>query len=213
VILVESVVYNTPPQSEAMMNPTDTNILQACRHLALESFGTAYIFEQRSKKTRNKLKLLTFFGLAGPLATGAVAGSFGLKSPFTSNVLILAGVVAIIQALISLWAIVDHWDNEQAYAVESMVVNHKLAAKFKKLADSAPADIQNQFDVLEAEYRGREESDKKQGVTEEEARMGLRAALRQTQSKCARCGEIPWSMKATNCDVCGKFKMKRGLFR
>lgn len=171
----------------------------------IETFGTGYIFRRRADAARRKLRWLAFMGIAVPLSVGGVVTSFGANSPALPYVLALAGVLGIAQLVMSAWALSAKWDDTLAYSLESTTDNNRLATAYDKLAKSPPPDAATRFEVLEAENAARDASDLKQGVSEREHRMGMRAALRQFKQACDTCKKVPTSMEPTNCDTCGNF--------
>ena len=46
-------------------------------------------------------------------------------------------------------------------------------------------------------------------LSDEEKRMGMRSGLRNSQRACVECKKIPTSMESTECNVCGKYKIRR----
>lgn len=184
----------------------DNEVLRKdCWIQAIYTFGTAYIFEQRQHKFRKYLRGITFLGIAVPLSVGGVVGSFGINSRFLPYLLGVAGVLGVVQLILSLWAIVAKWDDELAYSLESMTDNNRLSAGFERLGKISPSDIKLRFEILQAENQARINSDNKQGINDKEKRMGMRASLRQFQKECSGCGLKPTSMVASDCDVCGNF--------
>ena len=53
----------------------------------------------------------------------------------------------------------------------------------------------------------REAQDNKQSISEAEKRAGMRASLRQLQKECVNCKTIPISMIASDCPICGRFRI------
>jgi mobilome CxxCx(11)CxxC protein len=118
----------------------------------------------------------------------------------------------MVQLIASIWSLTNRWDDDFGYALESLSANRILYDKFRQLASDPPAtiaDAKTQFQLLNTENSARSSLDEKQGVTEDEKRMGMRAALRQLQKQCTACGQVPTSMTSTQCDVCGNFKPRR----
>lgn len=178
-----------------------------CWNKAFYTFATARIFEKRASRLRLPLRLLTFLGIAVPLALGGTIASFGLDFKYFELIIIITGILSITQLIGSLWALVAKWQDEYAYSLESIVVNYGLFNNYKELGENPPQleEFKIKMNLLDTENRVREESDLKRGISEKRKRMGHRAALRQFQRVCVACGKIPTSMKATDCDVCGKF--------
>ena len=176
---------------------------------AFESFGTAYIFERRAAKYRQRLTVLNFLGIVVPLVLGGTVATFGTNiKPFFIAAL---GIVSIFQLIGSAWSLNAKWDDAYADARESMVANIKLRRQYEQFGRNPPTDATEfklRFEVLEAVANQQEEDDLKQGVSDQERRMGMRAALRQYQKRCIRCDRIPSSMQPSNCEVCGNFSRR-----
>jgi mobilome CxxCx(11)CxxC protein len=179
-----------------------------CAESALRCFGTAYIFERRAIPIRKRLRWLTFLGIAGPAALGAVVATFSLGKAALAISVGLVGIIGIGQLILSIWALVAKWDDGLAYYTESKSANYRLADEYAKLMKAqclAPQEFDMQFKQLETEGRLRTELDQRQDITDQEKRMGMRAGLRQYQRACAGCKTVPVSLRATECEICGKF--------
>ena len=193
------------------MRSTD-NIIQTCRQESLLCLGTSAVFERRAKTLRNRLRSLTFLGIAVPSVVGAAFMAFGAKSSLTGALLGLASLLGLVQVIGSIWSLTYRWDDDFAYAMESMSANRSFHEKFKSLADNLPSSAEEadfKFEILQTESNSRSEADMKQHVTEDEKRYGLRAALRNLHSACTQCKQIPTSLTPSNCDICGNFRLGR----
>lgn len=186
-------------------DPQTNAIRQECWRRAVEAFGTAHIFEDRARSNRCKLRLLEFSGLAVPLLVGVAVLAFGLEAEFLDEAVTAAAIAAGLQLVVTLWALVAGWDDEFGYAKESAADNHRLSKLFAKLARTDPDDLETQFEIRDAEYTAREQSDYQRGITEKEKRKGMRAGLRRFQRQCSACGEVPESLEPSDCSVCGNF--------
>jgi len=112
----------------------------------------------------------------------------------------------------SIWALSYRWEDGFAYALESLSANRTLFEKYAALARNpplSPEEAEQLFNLIKVEDQARSSLDEQQGISGEEERMGMRAALRQLEKPCAGCGEVPISLSPSDCDVCGKFKMRR----
>lgn len=187
---------------------TDVDIRNKCWDEAVYCFGTASVFEKRSRAYKRRLQWLTFLGLAVPLAVGGIVMSFGVDSPYIVLVIALASLLGLAQLILSLWSLVAKWDDMFAYSVESCSDNYRLSDLFKSLAQfENPNSLEhlNRYELLQTENRMRSGRDSQQTLSDREKRMGLRAALRQFQRTCVACKLVPVSMKSSKCDVCGNF--------
>ena len=191
---------------------TEVEILrQKCWDRALQTHGSAHVFELRSNRFRNRLRILTFFGIAVPATIGSVVLS-SKNADLSAVLLFIAGFLGLVQLIGSIWSLVSHWDESYSYARESLTSNYQLSNKYQKLAENPPSDpavLQLQFDLLEKEDQFRYAQDSKQGISEEEKRLAMRAGLRQFQRPCTQCSTVPSSLEPTDCGVCGDFKRRR----
>lgn len=178
-----------------------------CWIQAVETYGTAYIFQEKAKKWLLALQILDFYALVLPISVGAIVISFGADVLWLPLVLLIVGALGVIQLVAFLWAIVMNWQNKHAYAVESAADNWRLSEDFKQLGEKPPArgEFESRYDLLSKEHQIRTSRDEHFGMSQKEKRQGMRAALWQFGRKCGGCGVAPTSMKATNCDVCGNF--------
>lgn len=175
---------------------------------AYDAYGTAWVFEGRSRRLRDRLNFVNYAGIATPLLVGATVLSFGVKTDILPMMLTIVGIVGILQLLISLWSIIAKWVEGHAYSVESMLANNRLAARFEDLASNPPDDydkFKERYDRIVVEDDHRRDLDMKWNVTEREKRSGTRYTLRRFKLRCEGCGKVPTSMVASKCDVCGNF--------
>jgi len=178
---------------------------------ALHCFATAHVFEVRANILRQRIRMLTFLGLVVPGVVGLTFTSFGANSRLTTTLVVLGSILLILQFIGSMWSLVQGWDANFAYALESMSANRSFYERFKDLScdtlEEREADLR--YQLLQRESQARSKEDEKQGFTENEKRMGMRAGLRHLQRECAACHQVPTSMTPTNCDVCGNFRVPR----
>lgn len=178
------------------------------RKNAYHAFATAKVFERRLKKLRRQLKWLSFLGLIAPVLVGGVVLSFGSQSPAFDWLVVAAGTVIVVQAVISLWSLVADWEDHYRYSVESMAANYRLFEEWDELARVPPDDTDDfhaRVTGAKREMVGRLHQDYKWGPKDWEIRRGMRAALREKGAECVSCGEVPYSMRSTSCPVCGRF--------
>lgn len=183
-------------------------IRQQCWKEAKDCFATANIFEKRILKLRKLRRAIVFLGVIIPVVIGSIVIAFGADFDLLPYFIIGAAILGIIQIVLSVWAIIAKWDETFEYAIESTIANYDLADRYRKLAKNPPSEIdpfEKAFNLLEVENKSRTAQDNKQSINEKEKRYGMRATLREFQVKCSGCGEIPTSMKPTDCDICGNF--------
>jgi len=134
--------------------------------------------------------------------------AFGTDSKLVVPLLTIASILGLIQLIGSIWSVTARWDDNFGYALEARSANRLLFEKYRALAESPPRtdkEATTQYSLIESECNARTNEDEKQSISEDEKRMGMRAALRQLRKQCAGCGNVPSSMEPTECDVCGKF--------
>ncbi len=184
---------------------------RACHDSALRCFGTAYIFECRAAPLRVALKLLAFSSLAGPVSIGALVVSVGASSRLLPLGIGIASFLSFAQILLSLWALVSHWQENLSYCLESKADNYRLAEKFVALGNNTRhSDGQwcTEYAVLEALGGDRQQLDLHHDITNEEKQMGMCAGLRQYQRECASCKKVPKALATSACPTCGQFKRR-----
>lgn len=192
-----------PSESE-----TATILRTHCWNRAIESFGTSYIFQHRIRGPQRGIRWLTYLGLGVPLAIGLVVIGFGTDDRSLPYLLWIAGILLLVQGLLALWALVAKWSDTVESGLLSMTENNRLANRYKEIGERWPTDSPGKVTVLDAEYQVRTETDLRQGVSDQEKRMGLRAGLRQFQRACVGCSLVPNSMNPTECGVCGNFSRR-----
>lgn len=203
------------------MNPENEQdrydaLRRRCWDSAVHCFGTSQIFLSRSKRLTRNLRLLTYLGLAAPLAVGTIVAAFGLQSTIAPLALAIAAVVGIFQVIVFAWSVVFSWVDRNVYAKESAVANDDLSNRFSRLGATPPStlhEMQAAVDIVETEDKLRRQRDSEAHMSEAENRMGMRAGLRQFQRSCIACGEVPTTMTSTDCDVCGRFALKNRMAR
>ncbi len=172
---------------------------------AAQAYGTGYVFESRARKLGRRIRGLTGLGILVPLAVAGVVLAFGVGSRTIPYVLTIASLLGIVQLIGSGWALVARWQESLTYSQESASDNYRLSEQYRKLANDPPGDARARFEILEAAYQARCDSDYKQEVREREKLKWLRAALLRFGRECAACKVVPASMQSTSCGVCGNF--------
>lgn len=191
-----------------MTNQIASEKRRDCADSALKCHGTAYIFEKRAAKIRTKVITLSFLGIAAPASVGAIIGTYNLDIKDIQLFLFIAGTIAIIQLIFSIWSLVSGWDRNLSYYLESKAANYRLASQYDRLSKTttlSPHDFEVEFQVLHREAEFRANLDNQHDITDKEKRMGMRYGLRQYQRPCVGCKQTPTTMKATDCGICGNF--------
>lgn len=181
-----------------------------CWDGALHAYATSYIFQRRALTLGARLNWVTYIGFVVPMIVRLLVLSYGhFKS--LPTIIVVASALGIGQVVISLWSVIGGWVAGYSYATASAAANSRLALRYEELASNPPGDpsvLQHEYEKLAVRDEDRQEQDYQQGVRESEKRMGMRAALRKYQRKCVACGEVPSTMRPTDCGVCGKFRQR-----
>ena len=184
-------------------NPGDA-LRQECWNRAIHAYGTASIFKERAARCQGKLRKLTFLGIAVPVVVGGIVLSFGTNGSYLPFLITVAGLLGIVQLVMSLWSLVAKWDSIFAYSLESATDNRRLATQFEKLANNPPTDLATRFEMLDATYQARSDADVGQVVTDKEQRFALRVGLHRFRRPCVECGIVPDLKAPSTCSVCGE---------
>ncbi|MGW4461230.1 mobilome CxxCx(11)CxxC protein [Micromonospora sp. NPDC004704] len=179
---------------------------------ALHAHATAFIFEQRARRLKRRLRWLTFVAQIVPVVVGGLALAYGAGFPLLGAAVAIGAAVGLLQLIVSTWSVVSGWVESYGYASTSLVDNQRLARDFKQLGEdttSATESIRHRADILRAIDDARQAQDYGQDISNEEKRIGMRAALRERQAKCAGCQHVPTDMNSTKCGVCGDFKIRK----
>lgn len=179
-----------------------------CWNNAVDAFGTSYVFQQRAHKLKTRLQWVNYVGVGVPLIVGSLVLSFGQFSLLPVAITV-ASIIGIIQVAVNLWSIIGQWVEEHSYAVSSAAANDSLSVRYRELGENPPPELdglRQRYEQLQVEDTMRRNQDLQHDIKGFEQRMGMRAALRQFQRKCAACKQVPTSMKPSDCGVCGNFK-------
>lgn len=179
-----------------------------CWNGAITSFAFAYIFDKKAQRHSFYSNLLKVFGIIVPVAVGATALGYGLNAYILKLVIALAIPLSILQLIFSVFAVVQKWDDELAYAFEASQDLSTLSDSFKNLGNLPPNtfdELNNKYIILNVNLKARTQQNSKHNIKEWELRMGMRYALREFRRKCVGCDKVPVSMESTDCDICGKF--------
>lgn len=92
------------------MNEIDEIRKYAWDH-SFHSFGTSWIFEQRFRALKIKIRLLSFLGIIVPTFVGGIILAFGTDFKYMWLVLLIASLLGLIQLTFSIWSLVSKWDD------------------------------------------------------------------------------------------------------
>lgn len=191
------------------MSKVESSQAQQCWNRACDCFATAKIFEARALKYRQQLNWISYLGIAVPAVFGTMVGAWGTSILSNKILMFLVASAGVLQAGMSVLALINHWSEEYAYSKQSASVNFQLSDEFKLLAPSSISptpSIRKDFDRLVVRDQIQASLDNQKHVTDSEKRRGHRNALWQFQRQCASCGIQPTDMNPTRCTTCGDFK-------
>ncbi|WP_241285517.1 mobilome CxxCx(11)CxxC protein [Chryseobacterium arthrosphaerae] len=183
-------------------------IRQECWEKATHCLATSYVFQQKAINYEKNLRINSMFGIIIPLAIGAIATTYGNNSNYLKTALFISSPFLVIQAILSGISLINKWDHNLSYSLESQTANRILADKFKNLAKYPPSDeleLKQKFDILTTEDNERTKQDEKIKFSIRENRKGLRYALMILRINCTICNSTPQNMEPTQCTNCGKF--------
>jgi mobilome CxxCx(11)CxxC protein len=195
------------------VQPLDSveDLKRQCQDRAFRAFGTASIFERRTLELRRRLRVLSFMGIVVPVVVGSAALAWGAGFRGLAVLVAIGGGVGLVQVVLSVWSLTAGWVDAHEYANSSVTANQRLYRDYRSLADNSPSDPREfrlPLGFLIAADDAREEQDNRQGITPAEKRFGMRSALRMFQRACSSCRQVPTSMDATECGVCGNFRFR-----
>lgn len=181
------------------------DICKKSRSKEFHAYGTTRLFEKRAGRLKIRRTWITFLGIVTPVIVGGSVLSFGIEAGALPYFLSVAGIVGVVQLVLSTWSIVARWDENYEYAIDSVRDNTNIFNQFKKLADHKPNNIAKKFKEISEVNERREFQDIGQNISDKEKRFANREALRYYQKPCHICNEIPKTIKPSKCDSCGNF--------
>jgi hypothetical protein len=93
-----------------------------CWVRAVYAYGTAQQLLKRSRKSRSYLRRLAFIGIAGPVVIGGMV-IHGIAPDYLDVFLWVVGIIAIIEALVSVWSLAATWADNLSYSQRSTAEN------------------------------------------------------------------------------------------
>lgn len=176
--------------------------------LMLRTWASVKIFEARVGRLRLRLRLFVFVGLAVPIFVGSLlvaAGAIETPTPVLLGIWILLGT----QAVLSLWSIIDRWEEKLAFAQEYSIANLRLFREAETVRNSTleAAEMMARLEDLKSREEPQIAKDESQTIADYERRYGHRAAHYQLKFKCDTCQVVPKALdpKDYSCETCGKF--------
>ncbi len=184
----------------------DSDFVKRCAEKEIYAFGTAYLFEERSRSLRFKLRIITFLSLAVPLSVGGISMT-SADSGFLPTIVMISGVLSIPLFVMSLWSLVFRWEERLAASEHAFKNNIELKNRWEDLARYKGENAEEKYQALLEHDRLQEQSDITQSISAKDKRRMMRASLIQYRRSCATCGVQPKSMSAkrNSCSSCGDF--------
>lgn len=190
------------------MNGIDQKRVEAQKKIR-EAYGTVAIFKRRARFYRNGQRAITFLGIALPVLVGGVVLSFSNYPQLLPLILPVVGIAGVAQLILSVWSVVNKWDDAYENSIKALDRNAELQFKWEGLAAASAEELAAGYEHVRWETAQQATADEKQNVTAEERRRGMRAALFKFQTPCAICQRVPASPKPSlsdpSCDCCGNF--------
>lgn len=186
-------------------------IRRSCWDFALHSYAKSYLYSRRTRVIGTRQKIITFLGFFMPMLVGAWILGYGEQWDIFQTIKYVAIAILIVQLGFSLWSLIDGWDDENKYSIESTLDNRNLYNQFIDLANLPPPELltfKTKYDLIVQNNKGRQSQDEKHPLSEREKRRGMRYALKKLQRPCVVCKIVPNDMSSTNCPVCGNFNLK-----
>ncbi len=198
--------------TDACPSDIPSELRRKCNDNALYAFGKAYVFEQRSHVFHRRLILLNFLGIAVPILVYGIIAPVNL-TPCTQNVIITAASVAsTVLLVLSAWSLAANWEQQYSKSLQSQMDFSELSRLYKELGVTTLVGLQEYKAEVARLDSLTEKADRlamELRMPDEEKRMGMRAALREFQRKCAGCGTVPTDITSTPCNICGNFQRWR----
>lgn len=177
--------------------------------LACYAEGTRVVFQRRADSLRRKTQIRDFLGLAVPICLAYLLGTevFAPLKPYREWGIGALYVFGVLQTLMVAWSLLARWDEELAYSIRAVRESYMLKENWKKIAKGDVANLHVEYDIISEYQRIDDSHNTEKSITEEEKRIGMRAALIEFQRPCV-CGKIPKTSQPPYpieyaCTVCG----------
>lgn len=184
-----------------------SKVIEDSWNRCLFCFGTSAILSKKTRRLRLGNKIIKFLGLGIPLIIGGIVTSFSFNADFLSTLLFILGFFVIAQLILSLWSLIDGWDNKLEAFSESKIKNSDYYDQFKTIAENFNSDT-SKYAVKYKEIKIfddiQRKADEKICFSDKDKRFGMRAGLFQLQRSCGSCKKVPDIKKPSKCSVCGK---------
>ena len=184
-------------------------IKQNCWDKALDAFGYSYIYSKKVEKLNFWLRLSKVLGILIPVLVGSVVASYLTNKEVVDFVVLITTPLTIFQLIVSSYlTIVGSDEKVNTYSLK-IAEYSILNSDFENLArlgdENDPIKLQHNYEILVERERGISKGNFE--ISDEYLRLGMCAGLREYRRTCAGCKKVPVSIKSSECDVCGNFKL------
>jgi mobilome CxxCx(11)CxxC protein len=189
---------------------TDNEIRQAAWNKAVHAEGTYSAFSARSKRFRRLTGFRDFLGLALPVCVVFLLTTTWVQnfSTYRDWALGALGVVAGLQALMTIWSLIARWDEGLAYSIRAIRDSYEMKQAWERIGKNDAQDLPAEYSLRDAQQTIIDSHDIQREITMREKQAGMRAGLFEYQRPCISCKKIPGSPKRPlfvwkRCGVCG----------
>lgn len=177
-------------------------------HFEQLSYGTAQIFEVRTNKLKVWRSAITFLGIILPVVVGGIYMSFGQSAELMSMILAVAGVIGILQLVLSTWSLVSGWDSKYELALKSLqgnVTNFNSCKRFANSEFRTNAEFMSAYDSIVRDIEQQELVDISQHISKSEKQLAYTSTLSFYNIACHACDTNPNNTNTTSkCSSCGQ---------
>jgi mobilome CxxCx(11)CxxC protein len=187
-------MIQTPPNSPSPSGAEDQQLITEASHRAIEAYGTARIFAKRALWYRKFNKIRDLLGIGVPAMVGIIFMGFSFAPHNIEYILVIAGVFATAQLLLSVLSLVYGWDEGYSYAKESLADNNRIRNRLDCILHgyiSLENNRQAIMDALRYDIQAREKDDEAQGLDNREKCYGRRQGFAQYRAECNICRRVP----------------------
>ena len=188
-----------------MENNVD-KIRQDCWDKTLDAIAYSYIYQLKIKSINFWLRISKILGIIITVFLGGVLTSTYNSPEYISMAIWITSPFALGQLVLSTILSINGADeNVLKYSTKAAEYS-VIETEFRQMArypNSNEFEYLKKFEILIEREKGISKANLE--VTDKEKRIGMRFGLRELSRKCVGCNEIPLSMNASNCDICGNF--------
>ena len=173
---------------------------------AIHAHGTYVVFSRRERKLRRRTRLRDFFGVVVPILVGFAATTAWIGT-YKEWWLSAIGAVGLLQPLTVVWSLLAGWDEDRAYSNRAARDSYELQTSWERIGKGEPDDLPFAYRMASEQQRIIDSHDIERGITHDEKRLGMRAALFNYGADCVHGHkpDTPTEPKFAwkRCAVCG----------